>query len=89
VFLACVPNEVLLAEQVRVHDAVRSLAVDPWPYFGAGSWTPHITTGWALPDAEFAAALPIVLASLPITGWLDRGGVEDGTTGEYWPAATR
>jgi hypothetical protein len=32
-------------------------------------------------------ALPIVLGHLPVEGALERGGVEDGTTGENWPAS--
>jgi hypothetical protein len=33
-----------------------------------------------------AKAIPLVLDQLPITGTLDQGGVEDGTTVENWPA---
>jgi hypothetical protein len=62
------------------------LAVDPWPYYRPGAWTPHVTTCRALTDAQLASALPVVLDALPIEGWLDAGGVEDGTTGERWPA---
>jgi hypothetical protein len=36
------------------------------------------------PD-EVAAALPLVLNHLPINGWFNHGGIEDGTTGENWP----
>ena len=83
-FLACVASRALLDEQLRVHQAVRMLAVDPWPYFEPGTWTPHITTGWALTTQQSAEALPLVLDCLPIEGWLESGGVEDGSTGEYW-----
>jgi hypothetical protein len=87
-FLACVANEALLAEQRRVHNAAEPFAVKPWPYFRPGTWTPHITTGWALSDEQLAAALPVLLTALPIHGCFDHGGVEDGTTAEHWPAAT-
>jgi hypothetical protein len=56
----------------------------PWPRFEPGTWTPHITTGWELTNERLARALPLVLDHLPIEGWLDQGGVEDGTTGEKW-----
>jgi hypothetical protein len=36
---------------------------------------------------QLTEALPIVLRRLPIEGAFDRGGVEDGTTGENWPAS--
>lgn len=85
-FLACDPNPPLLIEQHRVHDAVRPLAVTPWPYFTPGHWTPHITVGVGLTAQQLAAALPLVLSRLPIDDWFDNGGVEDGTTGENWPA---
>ncbi|MGD0986145.1 MAG: 2'-5' RNA ligase family protein [Acidimicrobiales bacterium] len=83
-YLACVANHALLDEQRRVCEAVRLLAVDPWPHFEPGEWTPHITLGWELTNRQLAQALPIVLGNLPIEGWLDHGGVEDGTTGENW-----
>jgi hypothetical protein len=83
-FLACVASQQLLNEQRRVHRAVQPFAIDPWPYFGQGTWTPHITIGWALTPQELSQALPIVLDCLPIDGWLDNGGVEDGSTGENW-----
>ena len=83
-YLAVVPNSELLDEQRRVHEALRPLAIEPWPHFEPGGWTPHITTGWALTDGQIAKALPTVLDCLPIEGWLDTGGIEDGTTGERW-----
>jgi hypothetical protein len=82
--LACVANHSLLDEQRRVHELVRPLVVDPWPHFEPGDWTPHITVGWELTTRQLAQALPMVLDNLPIEGWLDHGGVEDGTTGENW-----
>ena len=85
-FLVCVANVALVAEQRRVHEATEKLAVEPWPYFQPGTWTPHITTGWALNNEQLFASLPFVLEALPIHGWLDQGGVEDGTTGEKWCA---
>jgi hypothetical protein len=86
-YLAVVPSAELLDEQRRVHEAVRSLAIEPWPHFEPGIWTPHITTGWALTDEQVAEALPLVLDCLPIEGSLDTGGVEDGGTGERWTGA--
>jgi len=83
-FLSCVTNCDLLDEQCRVHRAIRPLAIEPWPHFEPGTWTPHITTGWELTNEQLAKALPLVLDHLPIEGWLDHGGVEDGTTGERW-----
>jgi hypothetical protein len=87
-FLACVANPELLDEQRRVHEAIRPLAVKPWPHFEPGTWTPHITTGWALTPRQLARAMPIVIDRLPIAGLLDRGGVEDGSTGERWTSAS-
>lgn len=88
-FLGCDPNAVLLAEHHRIHDAVRPIAVAAWPYFTPGRWTPHITVGMGLCGQQLAAALPLVLNRLPIEGWFDNGGVEDGTTGENWPSSKR
>jgi 2'-5' RNA ligase len=85
-FLACDPNRELLEEQQRVHKAVISTAIGPWPYFDPGSWTPHITMAMGLTNQQLAEALPVVLDHLPIEGRLDEGGVEDGTTGEKWPS---
>lgn len=85
-FLACVPSHALLNEQRRIHHAVGTLLVGPWPHFEPGTWTPHVTMGWDLTSEQQARALPMVLDRLPIEGWLDHGGVEDGTTGQSWPA---
>jgi hypothetical protein len=87
-FLAVVTNESLLSEQHRVHRAVRHLAESPWAHFDSGTWTPHITCAWSLDADQLRIAVPRALERLPIRGWLDRGGVEDGTTGEQWPAPT-
>jgi hypothetical protein len=86
-FLACVPNDALLSEQRRVHAVVSPLADRPWPHFEKDRWIPHITVSWSLTPSELAVAVPLVLERLPITGTFDHGGVEDGTTGENWPAA--
>jgi hypothetical protein len=86
-FLACVASRSLLDEQRRAHEAISPLAVDRWPHFRPGAWTPHITTGWALTHPQLSAALAIVLEHLPIEGWFDLGGVEDGATGERWPSS--
>lgn len=85
--LACVANGTLLAEQRRVHEALRPLAVDPWPYFEPDGWVPHITLSMGMAAEQLATAVPVVLEALPLSGSLDRGGVEDGTTGEHWPAS--
>jgi hypothetical protein len=84
--LACVANEPLLSEQRRVHRALAPLAVEPWPYFELGAWVPHITLSMGLAPDELAEAIPLVMDRLPIRGTFDRGGVEDGTTGENWPS---
>lgn len=86
--LACVANQQLLTEQRRVHRALASLAVDPWPYYECDAWIPHITLSMGLTPEELAVAIPLVSDRLPIMGTFDRGGVEDGTTGESWPAPT-
>jgi len=84
-YLTCVVTPELLAEQRRVRDLVMPLARDPWPYFEPGGWTPHLTSALELTPAQVAEALPVVLGALPISGWHDLGGLEDGTTGERWP----
>jgi hypothetical protein len=83
-FLACVPNSQLLHEQVRVTNAVQSLASGTWPFFEKGRWIPHLTVSWSLEASQFERAFPLLSAALPIHGLLDRGGVEDGTTGDHW-----
>jgi len=85
-FLAPVVTEELLEEQRRVHSRVAPHAGQPWPYFEPGAWTPHITLAWSLTADELAVAVPLALAHLPIIGAFDLGGVEDGATGESWPA---
>ncbi len=85
-FLACVANQVLLSEQRRVHRAISPVAVEPWPHFDADEWTPHITVAWSMTATELATAIPLVLERLPLSGSFDHGGIEDGTTGESWPA---
>lgn len=85
-FLACVMHQGLLDEQRRVHDTVEPVLLDPWPYFEPGSWTPHITCAMGCPPERMGEALSVLLSRLPIEGSLDRGGIEDGTTGENWPS---
>lgn len=85
-YLAPVASGELLEEQERVKTAVAPLAGSPWPYFEKGAWIPHITTGWFLKEHELATALPLALDALPLFGSFERGGIEDGTTGENWPA---
>jgi hypothetical protein len=81
-----VASEDLLLEQQRVHSAVRPFAVSPWPYFEKDQWIPHITIGTGLAAHQIATSIPVIPANLPIHGWLDRGGLEDGSTGENWPS---
>lgn len=84
--LACVANQQLLSEQHRVHRAIAPMAVQPWPYFEFGAWVPHITLSMGMTPSELATAIPLVMDRFPIVGTFDHGGVEDGTTGENWPA---
>lgn len=85
-FMACVVHQELLEEQRRVHDAVESVLVEPWPYFQPGRWTPHITCAMGCRPEQMSEALSVILDHLPIEGSLDHGGIEDGTTGESWPS---
>ncbi len=85
-FLACVANQALLAEQRRVHLALAPVAVEPWPYFEFDAWVPHITLSMGMTPDELATAIPLAMDRLPIRGTFDHGGVEDGTTGDNWPA---
>lgn len=85
--LACTPTRNLLDEQARVYRATAAHAKNPWPHYSPDAWLPHLTLARSLAPSEFAIALPIVLAHLPIRGWLPSGGVEDGTTGERWPTS--
>lgn len=85
-FMACVMHQVLLDEQRRVHDAVESVLVEPWPYFRPGRWTPHITCAMDCRPEQMSEALSVILDHLPIQGSLNHGGIEDGTTGESWPS---
>jgi len=85
-FLVCEPNQELLEEQQRIHRAVLPLATDAWSYFEPGRWTPHITLAMDLTTEQLVAALPVVLDRLPLVGRLERGGIEDGSTAERWPA---
>lgn len=88
-FFTCVPNVALLEEQHRVHDLVAPMARGLWDHFAPGAWSPHLTNAYDLSDAQVARALPVVLDHLPIEGWLTQGGVEDGDSGERWPAGAR
>jgi hypothetical protein len=45
-----------------------------------------MTLGVGYTSPQLAEAMSLVLRQLPLVGVLDRGGVEDGTTGERWPA---
>lgn len=85
-FLGCVVNQRLLREHQRVHEAITPLAIGPWPFFEPDGWVPHITLASSMSPDELAKAIPLVMEHLPIRGTFDRGGVEDGTTGESWPS---
>lgn len=85
-FLACVANQSLLREQRRVHRALAPLAGRPWPFFEVDAWVPHITLSMGMTADDLATAIPLVMERLPMVGTFDRGGVEDGTSGENWPA---
>jgi hypothetical protein len=85
-FLACVANKPLLSEQRRVHRALVRMVVQPWPYFEFDAWVPHITLSMGMTPDALATAIPLVMDRLPITGTFNCGGVEDGTTGDKWPA---
>lgn len=83
--LPCVPSLGLMEEQRRAYSAVHELVVGEWPWFGADRWSPHVTLAMSVTPDQAKQALPIVLERLPIRGVFDRGGVEDGTSGEHWP----
>jgi hypothetical protein len=68
-----------------VHAAVGPYAVAPWPHLAAGQCSPDLTLAMELTAEKVATAIPLVLEHLRVSGWLDRGGIEDGTTGENWP----
>jgi 2'-5' RNA ligase len=85
-FLACVMSQGLLDEQRRVHRAVETLTVDPWPYYEPGRWTPHVTIGNGLTPPDMAVSLALLTPRLPITGTFDTGGVEDSSSGDRWVA---
>lgn len=87
--LTCTATRSLLAEQARVYLASADQAENPWLHYAPDAWLPHLTLGRSLAAAELAVAVPMVLAHLPIQGWLPVGGVEDGTTGERWPTSVR
>lgn len=85
-FLACVATQELLDEQRRVHELVKPGMVGPWPHFTPGSWTPHITCGVGCRPEQVGAAVSVLLDLLPLQGCFEQGGIEDGTTGDSWPA---
>ena len=66
--------------------------MSPWTLgrISTRKWTPHLTCAWSRSTPSICTPRsPIVLVRLPLRGWLDRGGVEDGTTGEQWPVTAR
>jgi hypothetical protein len=86
-FLACAPSRELLEEQDRVHEAARPFVLAKWPYYEPGRWMPHLTVAYDVGPEQLERALPLLVGMLPIHGVFDRGGVEDGATGESWPRA--
>ena len=87
-FLACVGTQELFEEHRRVHCATDGLTVGRWAHYEPETWTPHMTLGVGYASPQLAEAMSLVLRHLPVVGLLDGGGVEDGTTGERWPAPT-
>jgi hypothetical protein len=83
-YLVPAAGETLVAEHHRVHAATAELTVGGWGHYEPGAWTPHVTVSTDLDEAQLAAALPLVARRLPLEGRLDRGGVEDGSTGKRW-----
>jgi len=64
VFLAPVVDEPLL----RLHRSWHALAPGSEPLYAPGAWVPHLTVGYALPDAALPAALGAARAALPLRG---------------------
>lgn len=85
-YLAPAASETLIAEHHRVHVATAGVEGGAWPHYEPGTWTPHVTVATDLDAGQLAVALTLVARRLPLEGRLDRGGVEDGSTGERWPA---
>jgi len=85
-FLSCVVNQALFDEHLRIRSTVEPLAVGLWPHSRPDHWVPHVSLGYPYTREQLSSALSIVLDHLPIRGVLDRGGVEDGATGESWPS---
>jgi hypothetical protein len=83
-FLSCTPSVLMLDEQARVCEVARPLSTGAWPFYEIGRWIPHVTVSMSLTPEDAARALSIIADALPIHGTLDRGGVEDGTTGDHW-----
>lgn len=85
--LTCTPTGRLLSEHRRVHRAALPHARNAWSHYAPDAWLPHLTLGRSFTSAELAVAIPILLERLPINGSLTSGGIEDGESGERWPAA--
>ena len=88
--LPLVPSYELLLEQQRVSSAIDGLGglmVGRSAHTKPGVWAPHMTCAYGIAFHQVAAALEIALGYLPITGYLTRGGIEDGATGENWPSS--
>ncbi len=86
--LVCTPTRDLLAEHARVHRAAAPHGDNLWSHYAPDAWLPHLTLARSLTPENLAVALPIVLARLPVRGYLTSGGIEDPTTGERWHATT-
>ncbi|WP_353649191.1 2'-5' RNA ligase family protein [Nakamurella sp. A5-74] len=81
VHLGIRPTTALLEEHRRVQAAAAPYLVEPWPYFAPDEWTPHITIAMGLDSDQVSRAVSATLTSLPLSGHLVRGGIEDGDTG--------
>jgi len=64
VFLAPVVDDPLL----RLHRSWHALVPGSEPLYAPGSWVPHLTVGYALPEEALPAALAAARASLPLRG---------------------
>ena len=82
-YLACVASDELLDEQRRVDESVRPLAVEPWPHFEPGTWTPHVTTGWALSGRRSSRRCRPCSNGSPSKA-SSRRAASRTTTREYW-----
>jgi hypothetical protein len=84
--LTATPHTGLLAEQDRIHRTAKPFADGARSHYEPGQWLPHLTVARGLTPEQVRRATSLVLPKLPIRGSLISGGIEDGRTGEQWPA---